>query len=35
LNSTLLTLFADDSKEAEILKWANTIPVDKIAKMVQ
>jgi hypothetical protein len=35
LNSTLLTLSADDSKEAEILKWANTLPVDKIAKMVQ
>lgn len=35
LNSTLLTLYADDSKEAEVLKWANTIPVDKIAKMVQ
>lgn len=35
LNSTLLTLFADDSKEADVLKWANTIPVDKIAKMVQ
>jgi len=35
LSSTLLTLYADDSNEAEILKWANTIPVDKIAKMVQ
>lgn len=35
LSSTLLTLYADDSNEAEILKWANTVPVDKIAKMVQ
>ena len=35
LGSTLLTLYADDSNETEILKWANTIPVDKIAKMVQ
>jgi hypothetical protein len=35
LNSTLLTLYANTSSEAEILKWANTIPVDKIAKMVQ
>ena len=35
LSSTLLTLYADNSNEAEILKWANTIPVDKIAKMIQ
>jgi hypothetical protein len=35
LNSTLLTLTADKSTEAEVLKWANTIPVDKIAKTVQ
>jgi hypothetical protein len=35
LNSTLLTLTADKSTEAEVLKWANTIPVDKIAKAVQ
>lgn len=35
LNSTLLTLYADDSREADVLKWANTIPVDKIARMVQ
>lgn len=35
LNATLLTLYADKSTEAEILKWANTIPVEKIAKMVQ
>lgn len=35
MNSTLLTLYADKSNEAEVLKWANTIPVDKIAKMVQ
>jgi hypothetical protein len=35
INSTLLTLYADKSSEAEVLKWANTIPVEKIAKMVQ
>ncbi|WP_127121656.1 hypothetical protein [Chryseotalea sanaruensis] len=35
MNSTLLTLYADKSNETEVLKWANTIPVDKIAKMVQ
>lgn len=35
MNSTLLTLYADKSNEAEVLKWANTIPVDKIAKMIQ
>lgn len=35
LNSTLLTLYADKSNETEVLKWANTIPVEKIAKMVQ
>jgi hypothetical protein len=35
LNSTLLTLTADKSTEAEVLKWANAIPVDKIAKTVQ
>jgi hypothetical protein len=33
--STLLTLTAKKSSESEILKWANTIAVDKIAKMVQ
>jgi ribosomal protein S5 len=35
MNSTLLTFYADKSSETEILKWANTIPVEKIAKMVQ
>jgi hypothetical protein len=35
MNATLLTLNANKCTEAEILKWANTIPVDKIAKMVQ
>ncbi len=35
LNSTLVTLYADKSSEAEIVKWANTIPVEKIATMVQ
>jgi hypothetical protein len=35
LNSTLITLVANNSSEAEILKWANTIPMSQIAKMVQ
>lgn len=35
INSTLITLYADNSNEAEVLKWANTIPVEKIAKMIQ
>jgi hypothetical protein len=35
LNSTLVTLYADKSSEAEVLRWANAIPIDKIAKMVQ
>lgn len=35
LNSTLITLVANDSSEAEILKWANTIPMSQIAKLVQ
>jgi hypothetical protein len=35
LNSTLVTLVANDSNEAEILKWANSIPMAQIAKMVQ
>lgn len=35
INATLITVYADKSSEAEVLKWANLIPVDKIAKMVQ
>lgn len=35
LNSTLLTLTAPDSNEAEVLKMANLIPVQQIVKMVQ
>lgn len=35
LNSTLITLVANDSSEAEILKWANTIPMGEISKLVQ
>lgn len=34
-NSTLLTLKMDNADEAEILKLAAQIPVDKIAKMLQ
>lgn len=35
MNSTLITLTGNDTDEAEILKWANTIPVSDIAKLVQ
>lgn len=35
LNSTLLTMTLPDSNEAEALKFANTIPLAQIAKMVQ
>jgi hypothetical protein len=35
LNSTLLTFMAPDSNETEVLKWAGTIPVADIAKLVQ
>jgi hypothetical protein len=35
LNSTLLTFTVPDSNEADVLKMANTIPVQEIAKMVQ
>jgi hypothetical protein len=35
LNSTLITLVGNDSNETEILKWANTLPMAEIAKMVQ
>jgi hypothetical protein len=35
LNSTLITIAANDTDEAEILRWANTIPMGEIAKLVQ
>jgi hypothetical protein len=35
LNSTLLTFMVPDSNETEVLKWAATIPVADIAKLVQ
>jgi hypothetical protein len=35
LNSTLLTFTVPDSNEADVIKMANTIPVQEIAKMVQ
>lgn len=35
LNSTLLTLVIPNSNEAEVMKMANSIPVQQIAKMVQ
>lgn len=35
MNSTLLTLNVSNSTEAEVVKMANTIPVQQIAKMVQ
>lgn len=35
LNSTLITIVGNDCNEAEILKWANTLPMGDIAKMVQ
>jgi hypothetical protein len=35
LNSTLLTFTVPDSNETEVLKWAGTIPVADIAKLVQ
>lgn len=35
LGSTLLTFTVPDSSEDEVLKMANTIPVSKIAKLVQ
>jgi hypothetical protein len=35
MNATLITLYADNSSEAETLKWANTLPLEKIAKMIQ
>jgi hypothetical protein len=35
LKATLITLVGNDTSEAEILKWANSIPVGEIAKLVQ
>lgn len=35
LNNTLLTLVVPDSNEADVMKMANAIPVQQIAKMVQ
>jgi hypothetical protein len=35
LNSTLITIAGNDTNEAEILRWANTIPMGEIAKLVQ
>ncbi len=35
LNSTLLTFTVPDSNEADVVKMANTIPVQEIAKLVQ
>jgi hypothetical protein len=35
MNSTLITIAGNNSNEAEILKWANTLPMPQIAKMVQ
>jgi hypothetical protein len=35
LNSTLLTFAVPNSTEADVIKLANTIPVQQIAKMVQ
>jgi hypothetical protein len=35
LNSSLITLTGNDTSEAEITRWANTIPMAQIAKMVQ
>jgi hypothetical protein len=34
-NSTLLTLKMDNAEEAEVLRLASQIPIDKIAKMLQ
>lgn len=35
LNSTLITLVGNDVAEADILRWANTIPLPEIAKLIQ
>jgi hypothetical protein len=35
INSTLISITGNNSTEAEILKWANTLPMPQIAKMVQ
>jgi hypothetical protein len=35
LNSTLITLIGNDTNEADITRWANSLPIGQIAKMVQ
>lgn len=35
LSTTLITMTVDNSNEAEVLKWANMLPIEKIAKMFQ
>ena len=35
MNSTLVTIVGNDTDEATILRWANTLPMAQIAKMVQ
>jgi hypothetical protein len=35
MNNTLLTFTVPDSNETEVLKWAGTLPVADIAKLVQ
>jgi hypothetical protein len=35
LNSTLITINGDDCNEAEITRWANSLPMSQIAKLVQ
>jgi hypothetical protein len=35
LNSTLITINGDDCSEADITRWANSLPLSQIAKMVQ
>lgn len=35
LNSTLITLVGNDTSEADILKWANALPMAQISKLVQ
>jgi hypothetical protein len=35
MNATLITITGNDTNEAEILKWANSLPMTEIAKLVQ
>lgn len=35
LNSTLITLVGNDTSEADILKWANLLPMAQISKLIQ